>query len=101
MISWVKIVSIWLAGTLREPKFSGDGKSHSSASANDVKKEWIKTTFHRTRSNILGSLLKTDFWLAKFPRNRQTQNCRRLEQKEVQKVLGKQIPEPRTEQTAR
>ena len=82
-------------------QFSHAGESRTTASTDGVETGQAKTTIYRTGSIVLGGLLEAGQWMAGFLGNRQPQNCRRLEQKEVQKVLGKQIPEPTTGQTMR
>ena len=89
------------AGITRTTEFSYDGESRAPAPTDGVETEQAKTTIYRPGSNILGGLLETGQGMAGFLGNRQSQNCRGLEQKEVQKVLGQQIPEPRTGQTVR
>ena len=81
-------------------EYSHDGESRTTASTDGVETEQAKTAIYWTGSNILGGLLETGQRMAEFLGNRQPQNGCRLEQKKIQKVLGKQIPEPKTWQTA-
>ena len=80
-------------------EFSYDGESRAPAPTDGFETKYAKTTIYWTGPIILGSLLETGRRMAGFLGNRQPQNCRRLEQEEVQTVLGKQINEPRTGQT--
>jgi hypothetical protein len=69
-------------------EFSYDVESRATAPTDGVEKDQAKTTIYRTGSIILDDLLETGQRMAGVLGNHQSQNCRRLKQNEVLKVLA-------------